>query len=488
MAKRLNTLQQLLISAKALTDNIKGLNTAATRAQARGQGFNLTANNPFDIKNLTSIQFWSSVIKKQDQVRLQALAVNTNPQALAAAAGTGVSRAGFTNAVVNQLELLTTGLDEQLNSTKELGLQMRVTGQNENKLYQTLRQSQVLGGLTNRGIENLSDHMMRLGKTYNISTEAMVDSIQKISSDMNVNALEFTDSFTSINSEITARFGAQAATILTEMESQYAAGNTFVTDQIVGAFNGLGDTVESVKQYTSLYANRFGEFLKQFPPQMKAVGLQIAKGVFGEQGLAAYNFQRMLDQGEKQTSPEQDKFATLQTAMATLYTPLDRIATWILPTLIGAILPLTAAVVSLQTAFLLKGLGGGAGTMAPTVLGGLARFIPALGVMALAGTGVYLYLKHLAKIDEDRLAIEKTKEQREYAKERAANEINTAKYMELQVQTIDDSINRIMFNGDLSRRLAAETDKRKIDLSEKLIAVISKMDPSFRSQSRPSMP
>lgn len=482
MAKsRATQFNALLSNIKNLNANLNSLNMLVKRGGFGGTNswFGVGGNLP-GLHSLTSPSFWEGVFKIQDNIRAKALALNTTPNKLAEAAGGGVGRAGYFNAVVNQLEILSTGLETNNDITKELGLQMRVTGQNENKLYQTYRQSQVLGGLSNRQMENLSNHMQMLGETYNISTEALVDSIQQISADMNVNALGLTEDFTKINTDITARFGAGAATLVTQLESQFAAGQTFVTDQLVGAMGGLGNTVESVRQYTTMYADRFGDFVKQFPPQMKAIALQMAKGIYGEQGLLSYNLSNFLNRTveRNQTGQAEDKFSTLQTAIQTIYNPINQLAQNLLPALINSLGALTVATIAAQTYSLAKSAGSSAPALAG-LLPALGRFLPYVGAAVAVGGiayGIYRYFDGAEDRDVQRLDIEKRRLQLEEEAAESKSKDQTAKYMELQSQAINDSIDRIMFNGDLSRRMAAETDKKKIELQEKLIQAIYRLE------------
>lgn len=486
-------ISQILGSIKTLNAGITNLNNAIKGRQGIG-GIPLNnINNPFSLAKLTSVSFWSDVLRNQDLVRARALSINTSPQKLAEMAGTGVQRAGFTNAVLNQFEMLNTGLDSSLESTKELGLQMRVTGQNENKLYQVMRQGQVIGGLTNRSIENLSGKITTLSQTYTISQESLIDGIQQVVSNMDIATLGQTENFSNLSLDI-QKYGAGASQLANEIEVRAAAGQTFVTDQIVGAFGGIGTTLESFKQYTSLYSNRFGDFIKQFPPQMRAIGLQMAKGIFGDVGQLSFNLNKVFANGEKGATGAEDKFSTLRTAMATLFTPIDALASNVIPFLSKNIMALTLVMAATQTASLLgKGLGviggfGGIGAMLPI----LAPFLPEILAIGVGLAGIGLTLKYIfdeneeqSKAAREQLDIEKRRDQIE--REKSMEGVSTSKYMELQSQAINDSIDRIMFNGDLARRLASETDKKKIELQEKLLIAISKIDPRFMGPMKTNM-
>ena len=504
--KNKNTLIGLLAAVTALTRDIRGINQAAIRSEATGNTVKIGGGNPWNPHNLTDISFWEQVFRRQDQARARALGINTTPAKLAEMAGAGgIGRAGYSVAIGNQMSMLATGLDAHLDVTKELGLQMRVVGMNEGKLYQTLRQGQVIGGINNKQTENLSKVMFDLGQKYTISTEALAESVQKVIGDINLATLGKTGIASKLNAEIAAAFGPQAEQLVTAIQTIYATGQTLGYDIRLGAetlADNMADSIDSFKAYAKVYAKEFGNYLSTFPKHLQAFAADQARQIYGPIAQLSFNaINALSDENRRSPGEGVNKFSTIQNAIQTLYTPMDRLAQTVIPTLSDNIVALTAALIVGHGIGLaaqgIGALGGIRGVGAAFALGlpGIMAFLPEIAAVVggaiFIGGGLWWLISTLTDNSEEQTNA--SKEQLNIAKrkdfeERAAasQKSDTAKFMELQADAINTSMEMIMFNGDLARRLAADSDKKKIELAERLLTAIHKLDNKYNGPPKPN--
>lgn len=127
---------------------------------------------------------------------------------------------GFQNQIEAQTNFAIAGFKAIGQPMRDLAAGMKLTGQDQGKLVQALRQANQMGGVSIEGTSRLSMTLDRTTKEYGVQTEALIDSMGDLQDSMTTNLLGTSEALDTALIELTGKYGAGAGPMLRELAMQ----------------------------------------------------------------------------------------------------------------------------------------------------------------------------------------------------------------------------------------------------------------------------
>lgn len=293
--------------------------TRATELFTNGMGsilskqrinYELSRMSPLNASMFRAIA--GSVNQQMDQQRIangfgRSLRDVIGRNAMSMRRGTG----GFTEQVTTQMSLAQLGMAGRSGqSTRDLATGMRLTGQNEQKLIQALRESTTIGGTTNQGLEVLSLTLNKTSKEYGISTELLLDGIASVEQNLNNNLMGITESLDQAVMSLGGKYGGRADLIRDLVQKAIDPSNRgeMMRAGVYDLSLKIADSNTTAQEQTVLIEqliNTLGPMAKQMTRggSDSIIGLGLAKGIYGDAAATAASLASM----EKNTKASVDQ-------------------------------------------------------------------------------------------------------------------------------------------------------------------------------------
>lgn len=180
--------------------------------------YELARQNPFTAKVYGGL---AHGIQQQDdlQTRMGGMGRNLRafkPSQSLMARGLG----GFQTQLEAQAEFAFAGFKAIGQPMRDLAAGMKLTGQDQNKLIQALRQANIIGGVSVEGTSRLSMTLDKTTKEYGVKTEALIDSMGDLQDSMTTNLLGTSEALDTALIELTGKYGAGSGELLRELAMQ----------------------------------------------------------------------------------------------------------------------------------------------------------------------------------------------------------------------------------------------------------------------------
>ncbi len=114
---------------------------------------------------------------------------------------------GYNEQLEAELQLRERGFKEIGKPMRDLAVRLRLTGQNEAKLIDVLRENYVVGGVTAEGLDRLSDSLTKAYKEYGVKADILVHSISNLGNNLELNVLGASEQVKGAIIDLTKQYG-----------------------------------------------------------------------------------------------------------------------------------------------------------------------------------------------------------------------------------------------------------------------------------------
>lgn len=483
-------------------------------------------------------------IQKSDDLNKTSASLGTSITSVTKVLGPGLGNlAGRNEELQNALEMVEEGITLNNKELTKLTLENRVAGKSNAGLLKLTRQSIITGNLNNNNLSEFSQRITKLRDTYQISTENIVEAMSKFSSDLDLAFYGVGRQFSEAAAKISGKFGQESSDLIERFSKQVMNPEMF-GKRIAFGLQGMTDklmakdaTAEQIEESLFGIAKTLQPMIDAQRQSLEMQGLsqdiilQRLGDYFGSQELVTLSEAISKLQPKEivpDVGPKQDPFANLITALEKATNPLQELAANVVPILVENMRGLVAAATALGTAMTvnlvtkailplnarmltlgrdmrnmstsirsINRLGAGVANLSRFLLRfttTIARFAGPIGVL------ISLLLTFLPEImsffggkddseaeaEKKRAAEEERKrfdEQRQKAinDARAALNYKTNSLLELQSQTLNKTMQDIIYGKDLSKQLLDINEEQKTALG----VLITLIQTSIRKTSSP---
>lgn len=240
---------------------------------------------------------------------------------------------GFQNQLDAQTDFAIAGFKAIGQPMRDLAAGMKLTGQDQSKLVQALRQANQMGGVSIEGTSRLSMTLDRTTKEYGVQTEALIDSMGDLQDSMTTNLLGTSEALDTALIELTGKYGAGAGPMLRELAMQMTDIDNYGHLTVAGLNEQaklLTDSNTSSDQMVTLLEqsiDRLGSMAKDITRDANhgMIGLQQSKNLLGNLGPLA-NTLNSIDVNTKANIKESTNFNdNLEAFKAEMTSPLHEL-------------------------------------------------------------------------------------------------------------------------------------------------------------------
>jgi hypothetical protein len=413
--------------------------------------------------------------------------------------------AGRNTELENAIDLMDQSLSINNQQLKLLTLQTKVNGGDTKGLQRVLRQSVVTGNLSNENLGSFSERIMKLRDTYQISTDNLVEAFAKTANNLDLAFFGVGKSFSEALMEFEGKFGKGSADLFEKFSSQLLNPEFFgksmqfgLQDEIArltksGATgaevqSALLDTVRELQPRIQQMKDSLGNL-----PDSKK--LEMLGQYFGSKDIVvlAEAISKLQPKEVVPGGPAKDQFANLQTAIDKATSEIMKLAEKVVPFLVDNMGTVVKALQFLGVIIIQRTLSRGLVSLATTLrtgpLASIARIIPGivrfLGPMGIALGLIMTFWPQIKKLfgmvedqdDEDVAEKKKAAEderrrlsedrKKAMAEAKAALDYKTNNYLQLQSNSLNATMNGIIFGNDLA--------KKTLDMSSQQVAALNKL-------------
>ena len=233
---------------------------------------------------------------------------------------------------------LQAGFENMPASMRDLTASMNLTNQDSRKLVSTLKQGQVLGGLTNDELDYLSVSLEHSSRTYGTKTETLVNALDGLKKEyLKTNLMGNTKAFTAAIAQFTAKFGEGSEEIVQGLISNLMSSESLGQQVILGIedqvsqFLRSNDPEEQVRLLEEIVRTGAASQKSLFKGFEKGAGLaQLSYGAIdgltGDFGLLLNAVENADKKAEKAADTQHTADESMEAIMGKIFTSIDKLA------------------------------------------------------------------------------------------------------------------------------------------------------------------
>lgn len=480
-------------NAKNLTKAINQLNTTLNK-QNKNALSNLTSHaNPLvsfgskitggTMAGLTAIGGTLgaaiSMINKSDNMLQRSLSINKNLEDITKSIPKGdSSRVGLFTAMEAKLEMFEEGIQTNSNGVYQLMLENKALGRDSRVLAKGFRQLSVLGGVTERGQNKLSQVLEETSNKYGIHTDYLVQAMQGLGANLDFAAAGISEQFGGAAAMFAGEFGKSTDQLFNKFMEAFTDPAKMGLQGLTGTFGKIRSvtspgltpeqTLSGSKDIIHSVAQQFRQYQQMFGGINSLYATTRANEILGGLGTLADRLDK-LDRN-KPGDVKLDRFETLGVKMDALTNPLQKLANQLLPKLISGFE---------WVARILGGIGGGvAGFFAGGPWGAVAGAGAAIAGVEYSISQLNSTIEESTDQQAETARQQKFESDREAAnKRREALGISNNEYLSFQSQSLKATLENIIFNGGLQEKLVQLTESQLNSL-ERVIKAVNSLQPT----------
>ena len=188
-------------------------------------------------------------------------------------------RGGFFQQLEVGFTMLATGLQGNVNQVAELVNTQRITGQNYKKTAEFFAKLNAQGGLQVGALNETSDTLQELSKTYGVSTEQLVASMDGLSKNLELaGLLGITEQMTMLTAQATAKYGPQFESAIQRSVELLSTART----EDLATFSQVGiEMADVIRLQQTGSLQDFERIIAKSSQQIENLGLAGENGSFG---------------------------------------------------------------------------------------------------------------------------------------------------------------------------------------------------------------
>jgi hypothetical protein len=204
---------------------------------------------------------------------------------------------GATISMKAAVEAFDEGIGLQSKNTIELAAQMKATGQDSRAMLQTMRNSQVVGNITNAEMDSLASNLLTTSKQYGISSDNLVAAVNTLSTRMqDFGALGLGAEMQQVVTDLTAKYGAGSEKIVGSFLDKITRGENLANLQKLGIAEDVvkfgkegGATADQLELIAAKASGAMQDLISQMESGVisRFQALRMAEDIYGEEGKLA---------------------------------------------------------------------------------------------------------------------------------------------------------------------------------------------------------
>jgi hypothetical protein len=290
-------------------------------------------------------------VKQADTMNKTSASIGTSVASVSKVLGPNLGNlAGRNEELQNALEMVEEGITLNNKELTKLTLENKVAGKSNAGLLKLTRQSIITGNLNNSNLSDFSERISKLRDTYQISTENIVDAMGKFSSDLDLAFYGVGRQFSEAAAKVAGKFGQGSEDLIERFSKQIMNPDMFGKRMAFGISDMAKKLMAKDSTAEQIEESLFG-IAKTLQPMIDAqrqalemqgldpsVILQRLGDYFGSQELVTLS-EAISKLQPKEIVPDvgakQDPFANLMTALEKATGPLQELAANIVPLLVN---------------------------------------------------------------------------------------------------------------------------------------------------------
>jgi hypothetical protein len=293
----------------------------------------------------------SRFVKQADTMNKTSASIGTSVASVSKVLGPNLGNlAGRNEELQNALEMVEEGITLNNKELTKLTLENKVAGKSNAGLLKLTRQSIITGNLNNSNLSDFSERISKLRDTYQISTENIVEAMGKFSSDLDLAFYGVGRQFSEAAAKVAGKFGQGSEDLIERFSKQIMNPEMFGKRMAFGISDMAKKLMARDATAEQIEESLFG-IAKTLQPMIDAqrqalemqgldqdVILQRLGDYFGSQELVTLS-EAISKLQPKEIVPDvgakQDPFANLMTALEKATSPLQELAATIVPLLVN---------------------------------------------------------------------------------------------------------------------------------------------------------